>query len=113
MPISPPAAVRDDKPALYITRSGANAKSRLTDEGIVVLAGSVIRKNLVPSCPDHVKAMRKDNKDNIDSNNVLLKDLLFKTPSSASSFVLGAPTNGNVEWKTEDGKVLKDLENTT
>jgi hypothetical protein len=111
MLISPPAAERDEKPTLYIIRSGANAKSRFTDEGIVVLAGSVIRKDLVPSCPDHVKAMRKDNRDNIDSNNVLLKDLLFRTPSSASAFVLGAPTNGNIEWKTEDGKLLKDLEN--
>ncbi|MHB8106834.1 MAG: GIY-YIG nuclease family protein [Candidatus Cryosericum sp.] len=113
MLVSPPVAERDEKPMLHIIRSGANAKSRLTDEGIVVLAGSVIRKNLVPSCPDHVKAMRKDEKDNIDSNNVLLKDLLFRTPSSASAFVLGAPTNGNIEWKTDDGRVLKDLENTT
>ena len=113
MPISPPAAERDEKPMLYIIRSGANAKSRLTDEGIVVLAGSVIRKDLVPSCPDHVKVVREDNKDNIDSNNALLKDLLFRTPSGASAFVLGAPTNGNIEWKTEDGKVLKDLENIT
>jgi len=94
----------------HIKRSGANAKCRLTNEGIVVLAGSVIRKDVVPSCPDYAKAAREDNKDNIDENNVLLKELLFKTPSGASSFVLGAPTNGNVEWRTEDGRVLKDVE---
>jgi len=38
------------------------------------------------------------------------KSVLFKTPSGASFFVLGAPTNGTVEWKTEDGKTLKQVE---
>jgi hypothetical protein len=94
----------------FIKRSGANAKARLTNEGIVVLSGSVIRKGMVPSCPDYAKSVREDNKDYIDENNVLQKDILFKTPSGASAFVLGAPTNGNMEWKTEDSKTLKEVE---
>jgi len=94
----------------FIKRNGANAKCKLTNEGIVVLSGSVIRKDCVPSCPDSVKEKREANKQNIDDNNVLLRDFLFKTPSGASAFVLGAPSNGNVEWKTEDGKTLKDIE---
>jgi len=94
----------------YITRTNTNAKCRLTSEGIVVLAGSVIRKDLVPSCPDSVKILRKDNKNNIDKDYILLRDILFKTPSGASSFVLGASSNGNIEWKTEDGRMLKDVE---
>ncbi|MDR3255448.1 MAG: DUF4357 domain-containing protein [Synergistaceae bacterium] len=57
------------------------------------------------------KTVREENKDNIDVNGILLRDILFKTPSGASSFVLGAPTNGNIEWRTDDGKVLKDIEN--
>ncbi|MDR1205046.1 MAG: DUF4357 domain-containing protein [Peptococcaceae bacterium] len=32
------------------------------------------------------------------------------TLTGASAFLLGAPTNGNVEWKTEDGKTLKEIE---
>jgi len=100
----------DEGHIFYIKRSGANARCRLTNEGIVVLTGSTIRKELVPSCPDYAKAVREDNKDNIDENGVLKIDLLFKTPSGASAFVLGAPTNGNVEWKTEDGKTLKEIE---
>ena len=94
----------------YIRRNGADAKCKLTNEGIVVLAGSLIRKDYVPSCPDRVKALREENKENIDANNVLTKDLLFKTPSGASAFVFGASTNGNVELKTEEGKTLKDIE---
>ncbi|MFR1319963.1 MAG: GIY-YIG nuclease family protein [Akkermansia sp.] len=94
----------------FIKRSGANAKCKLTNEGIVVLAGSVIRKDIVPSCPDYAIAIREENKENIDAEFVLQKDLLFKTPSGASAFVLGAPTNGNAEWKTADGKSLKEVE---
>jgi len=50
-----PATERNDKSIIQIIRSGANAKSRLTDEGIIVLAGSIIREQLVPNCPDYVK----------------------------------------------------------
>lgn len=95
-----------------IKRSEANARARLTSEGVVVLAGSSIRKDTVPSCPNFAKTSREDNKEDIDENCVLQKDILFKTPSGASSFVLGAPTNGNIEWKTEDGKTLKEMEAT-
>jgi len=94
----------------YIKRSNANAKARLTSEGIVVLAGTTIRKDAVPSCSDHTKKMREKYKDYIDEKGVLQKDILFKTPSGAASFVLYAPTNGNNEWKTESGKTLKDIE---
>ena len=64
----------------------------------------------MPSCPDYAIAIREENKENIDAEFVLQKDLLFKTPSGASAFVLGAPTNGNAEWKTADGKSLKEVE---
>ena len=93
-----------------ITRSGANARGALTSEGFVVLAGSTIRKNLVPSASNSIKALREKNKDIIDDNGIVLKDILFRTPSGASAFVLGAPSNGNVEWKTEGGKTLKEVE---
>jgi hypothetical protein len=99
-----------DSPIFHIKRSGANAQARLTSEGLVVLSGSTIRKDIVPSCPDYAKAVREDNKEYIGDGCVLQKDILFKTPSGASAFVLGAPTNGNVEWKTEDGKTLKEVE---
>jgi hypothetical protein len=93
-----------------ITRSGANAKAVLTSEGMVVLAGSLLRKDMVPSCPDSAKAARKSYAESVDANHVLTKDVLFGTPSGASSFVLYAPTNGNIEWKTVGGKTLKDVE---
>jgi len=112
---TPTASVADamtDQPEqiFFINRSGANAKARLTSEGLVILAGSTIRKDTVPSCPDSAKSARNDNKNYIDENGILHKDILFKTPSGASAFVLGAPTNGNVEWKTDGGKTFKEAE---
>lgn len=92
-----------------ITRSGANAKSRVTNEGIVVLSGSQIRIDLVPSCPDSTKNARKKNAEFISESGILLKNILFRTPSGAAAFVLGAPVNGNLEWKTSDGLPLKDV----
>ena len=37
------------------------------------------------------------------------KDYEFNAPSAASAVVLGHTSNGNVDWKTEDGTKLKDL----
>lgn len=45
----------------------------------------------------------------IDANNMLTEDILFNTPSGASSFACGASTNGNIEWKTSEGITLKSL----
>ena len=33
----------------------------------------------------------------------------FHAPSAASAVILGHTSNGNVDWKTDDGKKLKDL----
>ena len=47
-----------------------------------------------------------------DEKYVLNEDLVFKTPSGASSACLGRNSNGYVEWKTEAGVTLKSyLEN--
>lgn len=40
---------------------------------------------------------------------MLTEDILFNTPSGASSFACGASTNGNIEWKTSEGITLKSL----
>ncbi|MEG2118539.1 MAG: DUF4357 domain-containing protein, partial [Clostridia bacterium] len=104
-------SAESDNRFFYIKRSGADAKGKLTSEGFVVLAGSKIRTDIVPSCPDYVKTERKNNKDNIDDNDMIRNEILFKSPSSSAAFVLGASANGNIEWKTEDGKNFKDVEN--
>jgi hypothetical protein len=103
--------ISDDEQVFFIKRNGADTKGRLTSEGIVVLAGSTVRKDTVKSCPDSVKAARKKYKDQVGDDFITTADILFKSPSGASSFVLNASSNGYVEWKSVDGKTLKDVEN--
>jgi len=94
---------------LCLSRGKAKAYGRLTNEGFVVLAGSVI-KDITPHCPDRARRMREAEKDNIGADGVLKKDILFNTPSGAGAFVLGTTSNGPTDWKTENGKTLKEIE---
>lgn len=41
-------------------------------------------------------------------NNILQKDLAFKSPFMVGNVVTGRSTDGLQAWKTEDGKVLKE-----
>jgi hypothetical protein len=77
-------------------------------EGFVVLKGSHIEPNDSDSIPPGVKEARQKAK--IDKDGVLHEDVLFKSPSYAAAFVIGGHANGLTEWKTVDGKTLKDVE---
>ena len=46
----------------------------------------------------------------IDGNGILQEDVLFHSPSYAAAFVVGGHTNGLVDWKTIDGRTLKEIE---
>ena len=41
---------------------------------------------------------------------VLQEDLIFDSPSGAAQFILGRSANGRIEWKTEEGKTIKEIE---
>lgn len=40
---------------------------------------------------------------------VFIKDYVFNSPSQASKFILGMSSNGWLDWKTSDGKLLNDF----
>lgn len=94
----------------YIKKSGANARAVQTADGFIVLSGSIIRKDTVPSCPDSALNAREKHKEIIDEHMTLLKDVPFKTPSGAADFVLGRSANGNIEWATEQGVTFGKFE---
>ena len=50
------------------------------------------------------------NKASINELDILQTNEPFNSPSYAASFVLGGHVNGLTEWKTIDGKTLKELE---
>ena len=39
----------------------------------------------------------------------VMRDMCFKSASSAANFVTGASTNGLVSWKNKDGKTIKEI----
>jgi hypothetical protein len=84
------------------------ARCRQTTEGFVVLKGSRIEIIDSKTIPSGVKEQRR--KAQIDENNILQEDLLFRSPSYAAAFVIGGHANGLTEWKTKDGVSLKEIE---
>jgi hypothetical protein len=38
------------------------------------------------------------------------RDAEFSSPSAAASVIEGGSANGLIEWRTKDGRVLKDLD---
>ena len=85
------------------------ADCKQTVEGFVVLRGSHIEPNDSDSIPPGIKEARQKAK--VNEEGVLQEDVLFKSPSYAAAFVIGGHANGLTEWKTDDGKTLKDIEN--
>lgn len=102
---------------LYISakRKGADkptkGQCKRTNEGFVVLAGSMIEDNYTESTPNSVRLLKEkyiENNEIIDG--ILQEDKLFSSPSYAASFVLGRSINGKELWKTKEGLSLNDLE---
>lgn len=84
------------------------AECKQTTEGFVVLKGSHIELNDSDSIPPGIKESRQKAK--VNENGILQEDFLFKSPSYAAAFVIGGHANGLTEWKTADGKTLKEIE---
>lgn len=94
----------------YIKKLGADARAVQTADGFIILSGSMISKNPVPSCPESALNAREKYKGIIDEHMTLLKDVQFKTPSGAAAFVLGRSVSGNIEWITEQGVTFGKFE---
>jgi hypothetical protein len=94
-----------------IRRSGLVIKAtcKQTNEGFVVLKGSLIETIDSESIPLKIKERRQ--KANVDENGILQEDILFRSPSYAAAFVIGGHVNGLTEWKTKNGISLKEIEN--
>lgn len=92
---------------LLSNKNGANAKGIRTLDGFVVLEGSLIAESLVDSAPSNVKNIRKSLiEEGVISANRFTKDYLFSSVSAAAGVVTGYSINGNMAWKTKDGKTL-------
>lgn len=94
---------------------GANGEGYLTNEGFVVLQGSIARKEPVKS---FLKYKLNHERDELlaagklrDQGDHLVygEDVLHNSPSAAAICVLGRNANGWTEWKNKDGVDLHTM----
>ncbi len=109
----PAPQATDDTVYLYCKGSGATAKGFVSSGGFTVLKGSVISDHIVPSLETRGKTYyvlrNKLETDGTIIDRKFARNYEFSAPSAASAVILGHTSNGNVDWKTEDGTKLKDL----
>lgn len=100
---------------LLLKTKAADARAKLTDEGIAVLAGSKGRAKEQGSMPTSYKALREKliRAGTVQVTGewiVFLEDHLFSSPSSAAAVLVGASINGRDAWRNSAGVSLGQLE---
>ena len=106
------ATTERPKELLSIESKGIKANAYEDAKGFVVVEGSQLVKDEVPSIHRYMSTLRKDLRaqgvigDN-GSHYVFTQDQVFNSPSTAAGVILGRTANGRIEWKYKDGKTLK------
>ena len=92
--------------------SGAKAKGFVSTGGFTVLKGSVASNRLSSffTGNNYYKLRLRLEEEGIILDRVFQRDYEFSAPSAASAVILGRTSNGNVEWRTEDGVSLRDIQ---
>lgn len=95
--------------------SGAKGRGQYTEEGFVVLQGSVGRLRSVPSIQGSSgdsfrQRLLEQGVMRVEGDTVVFQnDHLFRSPSMAAVALLGRTANGWLEWKTPEGRTLDEL----
>jgi hypothetical protein len=117
IPIGQPTAKQQSGGVLFCRMKGAEAGGRRTPDGFVVLRGStaVLQERESAKKYPYVLTLRNQ----LIANGTLVKndrfyeftkDTEFSSPSAAAAVIEGGSANGLIEWRTEDGRVLKELD---
>ena len=94
---------------------GIKARGYESPTGFVVRADSRAAKTEVNSIHNYMREMRQslieqgvfvDRGDDYE----VTQDYAFNSPSTASGVLLGRTSNGREEWKTQDGRTLKTIQ---
>jgi hypothetical protein len=117
IPVAQPAAKQQSGGVLFCRMKGAEARGHRTPDGFVVLKGStaVLQERQSAKNWPAVIALRKQ----MIADGTLIqkegfyqftRDAAFSSPSAAAAVVEGGSANGLIEWRTKDGRVLKELD---
>jgi hypothetical protein len=110
-----PAPATRSTPIFHAEAKGLRAEGYETDQGFVVRSGSESPVEVAPSCMASIEALRSQLKEQgalkqSGGKLVLTQDYLFASPSQAATVMLARAANGRTEWKTDDGRSLKQLQ---
>lgn len=100
---------------LTIDSKGIKASGYEDAKGFVVVKGSQLVKDETATVQKYVSTLRNDLlAQGVIVNNgphyVLAQDQVFGSPSTAAGVVLGKSVNGRTEWKSDQGKTLKEIQ---
>ena len=100
---------------LYITRKitgvgEVQGRGRQTEEGFVVLKGSVISPITDHTVSNKIGKRREEALSHCDKRGRIDRNYIFPSPSAAAVFVIGKSANGWAEWKNGNKKTLDELE---
>jgi hypothetical protein len=117
LPVAQPAAKQPSGGTLFCRMKGAEGRGHRTPDGFVVLQGSTAVLQERPSAKRWPYVIELRQKLIADSTLVrkdafyrFSKDVEFSSPSAAAAVIEGGSANGLIEWRTNDGRVLKDLD---
>ena len=94
---------------LFFAKShNCDAKGFYHTNGFTVINSSVLAKAVVPSFKWKEKRQQLLEQYAVNKGDqlVLESDITFASPSTASMFVLGRPSNGWIDWKDKEGQTL-------
>lgn len=117
IPVAQPAAKQQSGGVLFCRMKGAEGRGHRTPDGFVVLKGStaVLQERQSAKNWPSVLALRKQmiadgTLVEKDGYYEFTRDVEFSSPSAAAAVIEGGSANGLIEWRTKDGRVLKEID---
>ena len=100
---------------LFIEAKGIKATGYEDPKGFVVLKGSQLVKEEVPSIHAYMTTLRKDMLEqgviSASGNvNVFNQDYVFNSSSTAAGVIQGRTANGRRDWRNKEGKTLREIQ---
>jgi hypothetical protein len=100
---------------LSLEARGVKATGYEDPKGFVVCEGSELVKVETPTIHQYMSTLRKDLlKEGVVMESGdryrFVQDHIFGSPSTAAGVILGRTANGRVEWKTREGRTLKEVQ---
>lgn len=106
----------DEEEVYFVKGRGVEGTVKLTNEGYVVQSGAIIKGKDAPSISTGLSLLRysfmddDDGAEKLENGNYrILENVIFSSPSYASSFILGSNSNGWIVLKNSQGKTLDEL----